>query len=219
MQGVITKMQVLAHPLVIIESFGAKVLVRALLASARETFLEIVSRSAEEEAHLGMDEIDLVRIVKRFISFERRVGGVYRRLSEQFPGAAEVAEFFRTLSSQEEGHAVVLSRVRREIRKGRLWKQSKDLHFATVEAFETRLKGYEAEVSHGVTLARALEIVEGIEGSELNVVFDTLNGSVDMRSRARFERFFVLTRRHLAYCGEQVRILRAQNRIALAAGT
>ena len=32
-----------------------------------------------------------------------------------------------------------------------------------------------------------------------------------MRSRARFERFFVLTQKHLAYCWEQVRRLRARD--------
>jgi len=218
MQGVITRVQVLAHPVVIVESFGVKVLVRALFADARETFLEIVSRCAEEEAHLGMDEVDLGRTVKRFIGFECRVGDVYRRLAQQLSGAAEAAEFFETLSGHEQGHAIVLSRVHREIRKGRLWKQSKDLHFATVEAFDARLEAFEEEVRRGVTLARALEIVEGIEGSELNVVFDTLNGSVDMRSRARFERFFVLTRRHLAYCSEQVQGLRTRHGIARASG-
>lgn len=219
MQGIITRVQVLAHPIVIVESFGVKVLVRALLADTRETFLDIVSRSAEEEAHLGMEEIDLVRTVKRFIGFECRVRDVYRRLSEQFSGAAEAAEFFKTLSGHEEGHAIVLSRVQRELRKGRLWKQSKDVHVGTVKAFAARLKAYEEEVRRGVTLARALEIVEGIERSEINVVFDTLNGSVDMRSRARFERFFVLTQRHLAYCSEQVQVLRTQHGIALASGT
>jgi hypothetical protein len=43
----------------------------------------------------------------------------------------------------------------------------------------------------------------------MDVVFDTLNRSVDMRSRARFERFFVLNENHLAYCREQVQRLRA----------
>jgi hypothetical protein len=219
MQGVITRVQVLAHPVVIVESFGVKVLVRALLADARETFLEIVSRCAEEEAHLGMDQVDLVRTVKRFIGFECRVGDVYRRLSQQFSGAAEAAKFFATLSGHEQGHAIILSRVHREIRRGRLWKESKDLHFATVDAFEARLNAYEEEVRRGITLARALEIVEGIEASEINVVFDTLNGCVDMRSRARFERFFVLTQRHLAYCTEQVQGLRIQHGIAMASGT
>jgi hypothetical protein len=219
MQGVITRVQVLAHPVVIVESFGVKVLVRALFASARETFLEIVSRCAEEEAHAEMDEIDLGRTVRRFIGFECRVGDVYRRLSQQLSGAAGAAEFFGTLAGHEEGHAIVLSRVQREIRRGRLWQRSKDLHVATVEAFEARLGAYQEEVRRGVTLARALEIVEGIEGSELNVVFDTLNGSVDMRSRSRFERFFVLTQGHLAYCREQVEGLRALHGIAPAAGT
>ena len=86
-------------------------------------------------------------------------------------------------AAQEEGHAIVLSRVRREIRRGRLWTESKDLHLASVDVIDTLLAGF--EVRQGVSLARALEIVEGIEGPELDVVFDRLNGSVDMRSRAR----------------------------------
>jgi hypothetical protein len=219
MQGVITRVQVLAHPVVIAESFGVKVLVRALLADARETFLEVVSRCAEEEAHVGMDELGLARTVKRFIGFECRVGDVYRRLARSFSGDADAAAFFGTLSAHEEGHAIVLSRVRREIRKGRLWKPSRDLHVAAVEAFEARLEAYEGEVRRGVGLARALELVEAIEGSELNVVFDTLNGCVDMRSRARFERFFVLMQRHLAYCREQVQGLRARHGIAPPSAT
>jgi hypothetical protein len=218
MQGVITRVQVLAHPIVIVESFGVKVLVRALFASARVTFLEVVSRCAEEEAHVGMDELDLARTVKRFIGFECRVRDVYRELSSRFSGVPEAARFFKTLAGHEEGHAVVLSRVRREIRRGRCWKPSKRVHSATEEAFEARLSAYEVEIRRGVTLARALEITEDIESSELNVVFDTLNGSVDMRSRTRFERFFVLTQRHQAYCREQVDRLRAQRSVAFASG-
>jgi hypothetical protein len=218
MQGVITRVQVLAHPIVIVESFGVKVLVRALFASARETFLEVVSRCAEEDAHVGMDEIDLARTVKRFIGFECRVRDVYRALSSRFSRIPEARRFFRTLAGHEEGHAVVLSRVRREIRKGRLWKHSRRVHSATEDAFEARLSAYEEEIRRGVGLTRALEITEAIEGSELNVVFDTLNGSVDMRSRARFERFFVLSQRHQAYCHEQVARLRALHGVALASG-
>jgi hypothetical protein len=218
MQGVITRVQVLAHPIVIVESFGLKVLVRALLSGGDETFLEIVRRCAEEEAHLGMHELHLARTVKRFVGFECRVGDLYRALAERFSRTPDAAEFFGTLSRHEEGHAIVLSRVRRELRKGRLWKESKELHAAAVDAFEARLAAVEDEVGRGVTLARALELVEEIEGSELNVVFDTLNGSVDMRSRARFERFFVLTRRHLAYCREQLERLRARHLGARAAG-
>ena len=218
MQGVIKRVQVLAHPVVIVESFGVKVLFRALFASARETFLEIVTSCAEEEAHVEMDELGLARTVKRFIEFEGRLRDLYRRLSERFAGEREAARFFRTLAGHEEGHAIVLSRVRREIRKGHLWKRSRDLHLGGVEDFEATLEAFEEEVRRGVGLARALEIVEAIERSEINVVFDTLNGCVDMRSRARFERFFVLTERHLAFCSARIAALRLRHGIPLAKG-
>ena len=218
MRGVITRVQVLAHPLVIVESFGMKVLVRAIFANARETFLEIVSRCAEEEEHLGEHDLHLARTVRRFIEFERRLSELYGRMSLQFPSVRDAARFLKTLSMQEEGHALVLSRVHREIRRGHLWKDSRDIHDATVESFARRLEGYEEEVRRGVTLARALQIVEGIEGSEINVVFDTLNGNVDMHSRGRFERFFVMTKSHLAYCGQQIEALRARYGIERAAG-
>jgi len=208
MIGVITKRQVLAHPIVIFEAFGPKVLWRALLAGRGETFLEIVSRCAEEEANEALDQLDLARTVRRFIGFERRASDVYRRVSGQLADRPEAARFFAMLSRQEEGHAIVLTRVQRELRRGRLWKESKDLHLASLDSFAARFAGWEEQARRGVTLEQALGIVEGIEGSELNVVFDSLNGCVDMRSRSRFERFFVMTHRHLAFCREQVQLLR-----------
>jgi hypothetical protein len=208
MQGVVTTIQVLAHPLVIVEGFGLKVLLRALFAGREETFLDIVSRRAEEEARGDMDELDLVRMVDRFVGFERRARDLYLDLSEQLAGLSEAARFFATLSRQEEGHAIVLSRVRREISRGRFWTDSKDLHLASEKAVDALLTDFEEEVRHGVSLPRALDIVEAIEGSELDLVFDSLNSSVDLRSRARFERFFVLNQSHSLYCREQVRTLR-----------
>lgn len=208
MQGVITRVHVLAHPLVIVEGFGMKVLVRALLADASETFLEVVTRCAEEEAHEGMATLDLLPVVERFTGYECRARDLYRRLAEKLAGLPEVARFFETLGRHEEGHAIVLARVRRELRRGRLWPESKDLHFAGEEALAASLAALEKEAEGEVGLARALDIVEAVEGSELNVVFDALSGCVDMRSRARFESFFVLTREHLAYCREQIRDFR-----------
>jgi hypothetical protein len=216
MRGVITKVQVLSHPLVIVESFGVKVLVRALLADARETFLEIVTRCAEEDAHVGMDELDLVRTVERFVGFERRVEELYAGLAGRFAGDGAAVALFATLATHEEGHALVLSRVRRELRRGRLWKASRELHLADVDAFDARLAAVEAEIRRGVSLPRALELVELLEGSEINVVFDTLSGCVDMRSRARFERFFVLSGRHLGFCAERIAALRARDGIRAA---
>jgi len=213
MQGIITRVQVLAHPVVIVESFGLRVLLRALLAGAHETFLDVVSRCAEEEAHRGLEEIDLVRTVARFAGYECRARDLYRLLARQQVEVPAAARFLGTMARHEEGHAIVLARVRREVRRGRLWTQSKQLHFEGERALDDTLASLEAEVRRGVGLDRALEIVEAVEGTEINVVFDTLNAAVDMRSRARFEKFFVLTRQHLAYCREQIASLRAEHGI------
>jgi rubrerythrin len=209
MQGVVTRAQVLAHPIVIAEGFGLKVLLRALCAGRGDTFLDVITRCAEEEERSELHEVDLVRMVDRFIGFECRARDLYRQLSSRFADLPDASKFFATLSRQEEGHAIVLSRVRREIRRGRFWAESKDLHLAALRTLDALFTLYEEEVRQGVSLEGALEIVEGIEGSELDVVFDRLSESVDMRSRARFERFFVLSQNHLAYCREQVRRLRA----------
>jgi hypothetical protein len=210
MQGVVTTKEVLAHPLVILEAFGLKVLVRSLLAGRDETFLDIVTRCAQEGANDDMEELDLLKTVDRFVGLERLARDLYRELSRQLAGFPDAAKFFFTLSWQEEGHALVLSRVRREIRRGRLWKKSRDLHLCSIGSLEALFANFEHEVrKKGICLARALEIVEEIEGSELDVVFDCLNASVDMRSRARFERYFVLSKAHSAYWHEQVGRLRA----------
>ncbi|HEY6911199.1 MAG TPA: hypothetical protein VI356_17605 [Myxococcales bacterium] len=217
MQGVVKTRQVLAHPIVILEGFGLKVLVRALFAGRGETFLDVVTRCAEEEAHGDLDEIDILRTVDRFTSFERRARDIYATLARQLKGHPDASRFLARLSNQEEGHAIVLSRVRREIRRGRLWAESKDLHITSVAGVHALLERFEAEVRGPVLLARALDIVEAIEASEMDVVFETLNRSVDMRSRARFERFFVLNENHLAYCREQVQRLRAGERLPATA--
>jgi hypothetical protein len=210
MQGVITRKEIFAHPMVIIEGFGLKVLVRSLVARRDETFLDIVNRCAGFRAQNDEDEIDLLRTVQRFIDFERRARDLYRKLARHYCTLPDVEKFFGTLSWQEEGHAIVLSRVHREIRRGRLSAGSRDLHEASIASVEALLKACEEEVRHGMPLGRALEIVDVIEGSELDIVFNRLNESVHMRSRARFERFFALADDHWAYHVTERRKLRAR---------
>jgi hypothetical protein len=174
-----------------------------------ETFL-IVARCSHKGANDDREEVDLLKTVDRFVGLERRARDLYRSLSRRLAGLPDAARFFGFLSWQEEGHAVVLSRVRREIRRGNLRKKSDELQFACLGSLETLFTNLEQQVRRRVSLARALEMVEEIEGSELDVVFDTLNDSVEMRSRARFERFFVLSKDHSAYWHEQVRSLRTR---------
>ena len=214
MLGVITRKEVLAHPLLILEGFGPRVLVRALTCDDNETFLDIVNRCSEEDDHQAMADVDLARTVQAFQGFELRARDLYLALAQRLGGEADVDAFFRAIAGHEEGHAVLLARVRREVRRGHCWKESARGHHESIARVEGLLSGVEDEVRGGVTLARALEVVETLEGSELNVVFDTLRHSVDMRSRARFEAFFVLTDRHLAFCTQGVSALREAHGIS-----
>jgi len=59
-------------------------------------------------------------------------------------------------------------------------------------------------------LAHPLVIAESFGAKVLVRALLVGAGCVDTRSRARFERFFTLTERHLACCREQLRALRAR---------
>jgi len=52
--------------------------------------------------------------------------------------------------------------------------------------------------------------VDIIEGSELDIVFNRLIKSLDMRSRRKFDRFFALADDHWAYHVTERRKLRAR---------
>lgn len=219
MIGVITRREVLSHPFVILESFGARVLVRALTSGPGETFLDVVSRCEEEEAHRAEAEVDLEKTVGAFQGFELRARDLYRSFERIHSGLPAVAAFFRTLAGHEEGHAVVLAQVRHALRHGRCWKHSLRAFREEMARVAATLASAEAEAVPGITLARTLELAEALEASEINVVFDTLRGSVDLRSRARFEGFFVMTEKHLSYCREQVRALREAHGVPAKPGT
>ncbi len=210
MLGVIQKKDIIQHPFIIIEGFGVRVLIRALIADEKETFLDIVNECFELEEHEGMDDLSLSQAVKQFLGFELRVREIYLSLEKQMleQGYQDVSQFFQEIAAHEEGHAVVLARVRKEISRGHFWKDSADVYQGDITAFEKALKAVEEQVAKGPTLAEALDIVDALEGSEINMVFDNLKDSVDMKSRTYFERFFVMTNKHLQICSTKVQLFR-----------
>ncbi|MGC4121696.1 MAG: hypothetical protein QM765_45390 [Myxococcales bacterium] len=207
MLGVITRRQVLAHPLAIYRGFGARVLMRALTSRRDETFLDVINRCAEEEAHHDLADVDFAPTVERFQGFEVRARELYWTLANQ-QQALDAATFFRALAAQEESHAVLLAHVRREARRGRCWKRSQREYQRELVAVDHLLSHLEAEAREPVGLARALEMVEELEGSELDVVFDTLCHSVDRRSLLRLRRFFAVSEEHRAFCARRIDALR-----------
>jgi len=208
MQGVITTKSILQNPLVIIEGFGLRVFINALFADKDATFLDIINQCQELDAHKDMARMNLSEIVNQFIGYELKAQELYTILSKNFSELSDVSAFFKNIATHEEGHAIVLARVRREIERGHYWKESKQIHIAEVERFDRFMKEAEAAVRSGVSLAEALMLVDRIEGSEINIVFENLNKSVDMKSRKRFEKFFVMTSEHVGFCEKQTAAFR-----------
>ncbi len=208
MQGVITTKAILQNPIVIIEGFGLRVFINALFADKDATFLDIINECHELDAHKDMASMNLSEIVNQFIGYELKSQEIYTILSERFSELSDVSAFFKNLARHEEGHAIVLARVRREIERGHYWKESKQIHLDEIKRFDRFMKKAEASVLAGVSLAEALTLVDQLEGSEINIVFENLNKSVDMKSRKRFEKFFVMTSEHIGYCDKQTTAFR-----------
>jgi len=208
MQGVITTKAILQNPIVIIEGFGLRVFINALFADKDATFLDIINECHELDAHKDMASMNLSEIVNQFIGYELKSQETYTILSERFSELSDVSAFFKNLARHEEGHAIVLARVRREIERGHYWKESKQIHLDEIKRFDRFMKKTEASVLAGVSLAEALTLVDQLEGSEINIVFENLNKSVDMKSRKRFEKFFVMTSEHIGYCDKQTTAFR-----------
>ncbi len=210
MLGVITKKDIIQHPFIIIEGFGLRVLIRALVADEDETFLDIVNECYELEEHKEMADLSIGKIVKQFLGFELRVREIYLTLAGQMhkAGYEDVSSFFREIAAHEEGHAIVLARVRQEVARGHFWKDSEAMYQDDIDLFEENLSSVEKQVSSEVSLSEALDIVDALESSEINMVFDNLKEAVDMKSRAHFERFFVMTNKHLQICTSKVQLFR-----------
>ena len=208
MKGVITKKEVLKNPVIIIQGFGMRVFVNALFADEDATFLDIVNECNEKKEHKDMAQMNLLEIVNQFIGYELKAQELYSILSRNFKEYDDVSRFFRRISQHEEGHAIVLARVRREVNKGHYWKETKQIHMSEIKEFDKLIKSAEESVKAGISLADALTLVEVLEGSEINVVFDNLNNSVDMKSRGRFQKFFVMSQEHTGFCDKNVELFR-----------
>lgn len=178
MRGLIGKKDVLAHPVVIIRGFGWKTFCRCLTSSPGTTFLEIISEGIPHPA--SPQEIELSRQFDRLISFELRNAELYSQMAELFHSLLDVREFFRTLTDQEEGHAEILRITKVEVARRNLWNTLVPIKPEMIEKIDRKLTEAEKTIadSKKLELARALHLVEDLEASEINIVFDFLLHSV-----------------------------------------
>jgi rubrerythrin len=203
MLGAIRKRDILAHPIVTVQCFGWKVFFRVLLAGRDATFLSIVAASRPFRA----DSCEPPELVSRCIELERSAMRIYRALADRLEDEPEIRSFFRSLASQEEGHAEMLALCHRSVRHGRWMEQQFRSMRSDLERLEDDMLAIEKS-ANGISSARdALRLVIGVESSEINRLFQQVVAACPSEFVRSVERFWDEEQRHLAFICARIETL------------
>ena len=104
MVGVITRSDILAHPLATIRSFGWGVFFRAIAPWQSKSFLSLL----QDSGHLATAASKLPAILERCVGLELRAKRIYKALASTFADEGLVGPFFAGLAEQEQYHADLL---------------------------------------------------------------------------------------------------------------
>lgn len=175
MRGLITKKDVLFHPCVVISSFGFKIFIRSLAAPRGLTFLEVISEGIPHPASPA--QVEMTQQIDRLAAYELQCSSIYGYLGEIFSASPQIRNFFRTLSYQEQGHSEILRLAKVEMARRNLWPRAKLLDPATMHKLEQMLIHLDLELKkeEKPTLKKALQVIETIEASEKEMLFDFLH--------------------------------------------
>lgn len=178
MRGLIGKRDVMLHPLTVIQGFGLQVFFKAVLASKGKTFLEIISEGIPQP--VSREQIKITLLLDQLIAFELRAAHIYARMAMLYKKHSGAADFFRTISHQEEGHAEILRITKVEVARYNMWASVKPVSQKIIDTVDKDLSTVEWSLRTPGKLPykKALDTVEELESSEINVVFDFMTHSI-----------------------------------------
>jgi len=203
MLGAIRKRDILAHPIVTVQCFGWKVFFRVLLADRKATFLSIVAGSRPFQD----TSCELPELVSRCVELERSAMRIYRALADRFEDAPDVRSFFRSLASQEEGHAEMLALCHRSVGHGRWVEQQLSSMRGDVERLQNEMLATERSVSSISSARDALRLVIGVESSEINRLFKKVVAACPSEFVRSVRRFWDAEQQHLEFICAQIETL------------
>jgi hypothetical protein len=195
MVGVINNWDILAHPLVIIRSFGYTIFFRAVFSGRKETFLSLL-RSANI---FGNCEPELSDLLQRSIELELGAKRIYEFIAGLFPLNRLAHQFFLALSEQEQEHADLLDLCRAAtLRRG--WKMSYlDTWQAQLPHLEQKMRAADALMHSITSLDDALRLTVEIEASEVNQLFQAIHISSDSAFVQKMLNFRAAMEQHISY--------------------
>jgi hypothetical protein len=200
MVGVISKRDILAHPLVTIRCFGWPVFLRALTAGRQQTFLSLLC----EAGALRAPTVEVPELLGHCVELELRAQRIYETLAQRFADQDPVRRFFQTLAEQERSHGELLELCRETAgREGWLEGQFEPWRDA-VPRLERQMGDAEAVLEGLDELVDALRLVIRIEGSEINDVFVGVVAATDSDFVRTLRAFHTAGTTHLSYISDQI---------------
>jgi len=200
MVGVIRKRDVLAHPIATLQCFGWPVLLKALVARRRQTFLSLLVESRAFQP----PKVAVPELLDDCIGLELSACRIYETLAERFQDSASVSLFFATLSQQEQGHAELLG-LCREAASREGWLEDKFAPWRdVVPRLQREMQAYEVSLADIESLPDVMQLVIRIEASEINLIFDGIVAATDSDFVRKLRAFHNAELEHLDYISSQI---------------
>jgi len=198
--GVITRWDILAHPVSAIRCFGWRVFFRAVAPWQDKTFLSVL----RDAGFLVVAASQVPTILERCIALELRAMRIYHALARVFADQGLIGAFFAGLADQEQFHADLLELCRAAAhRKG--WKANLFNPWQDyLPRLEQQMDATEASVNQVGSVEDALQLVIQIESSEINQVFPAAVAASDAAFVKRLKPFQEAMESHMTYIVERL---------------
>jgi hypothetical protein len=200
MAGVISRWDLLAHPIATIRCFGWGIFFRAVAPWQDRPFLT----QLWEAGFFSVLPSSVPRILDRCIDLELRAKRIYRAFAKAFSDEPLVGAFFAALADQEQYHADLLELVQvvatRCGWKANLFNPWQDY----LPRLEQQMNAAETGVYAIDSVDAALRLVIEIESSEVNQVFYAALAATDAAFVKRLKPFREAMEAHMAYIVERI---------------
>lgn len=174
MRGVINKIDLITHPFIVIQGFGLKVYLQALIAPKDSTFLDLIRQKVTEP--LSPQHEHLNAQIHHLTTIEKGLAGIYSSLQEKYAANPVAAKFFETISEHEKDHTEMLEIIKAEVVRRKAWHSIKPVKKELIQNAEKTIEDIQNELKKetipGINLS--LEFVKKLEKIEETTVFDTL---------------------------------------------
>lgn len=199
MYGLISKYDVLSHPLLMVNSFGVKSFFKVLFASDKRSFIDIIN---ENNPHpKTTEQTKKLDLIDRLIAIEIKVSQIYKQLGVIFKEHSDAKKFFKALFAQELDHAAILKIAKIEISFRNLWNLIDLLPVRSLEKTEKEIQKIETSLNKPkrIKYLKGLEIVKKVEKAETKAVCHAVSRCCKSPFLKRVSRLIPLIADHHLY--------------------